>query len=140
MGYNPQESLENTINTMGTLLWVHPIVPWLVTVTRGFLSYKGGIGNVYQVFIHICILKPLAGQSVGVYIYHLKQRFWLGAWEKKETTTIQVDAFSVLGLVKVVDGSFIPFREQVHIPHLNGKGKTSTQELLIGGFNPFEKY
>ena len=26
MGYNPQESLENTINTMGTLLGVHPIV------------------------------------------------------------------------------------------------------------------
>ena len=26
--YNPQESLENTINTMGTLLGVHPIVPW----------------------------------------------------------------------------------------------------------------
>ena len=28
IGYNPQESLENTINTMGTLLGVHPIVPW----------------------------------------------------------------------------------------------------------------
>ena len=28
MGYNPQESLENTINTMGTLLGVRPIVPW----------------------------------------------------------------------------------------------------------------
>ena len=27
MGYNLQESLENTINTMGTLLGVHPIVP-----------------------------------------------------------------------------------------------------------------
>ena len=27
MGYNPQESLENTINTMGTLLEVHPIIP-----------------------------------------------------------------------------------------------------------------
>ena len=27
MGYSPQESLENTINTMGTLLGVHPIVP-----------------------------------------------------------------------------------------------------------------
>ena len=27
-GYNPQESLENTINTMGTLLGVHPIVPY----------------------------------------------------------------------------------------------------------------
>ena len=26
-GYNPQESPENTINTMGTLLGVHPIVP-----------------------------------------------------------------------------------------------------------------
>ena len=28
MGYNPQESLENTINTIGTLLGVRPIVPW----------------------------------------------------------------------------------------------------------------
>ena len=28
MCYNPQESLENTINTMGTLVAVHPIVPW----------------------------------------------------------------------------------------------------------------
>ena len=27
MGYNPQESLENTTNAMGTLLGVHPIVP-----------------------------------------------------------------------------------------------------------------
>ena len=29
MGYNPQESLENTINAMGTLLGVHPIVRWI---------------------------------------------------------------------------------------------------------------
>ena len=29
MGYNPQESLENPINTMDTLLGVHPIVPWV---------------------------------------------------------------------------------------------------------------
>ena len=28
VGYNPQESLEKTINAMGTLLGVHPIVPW----------------------------------------------------------------------------------------------------------------
>ena len=28
IGHNPQESLENTINIMGTLLGVHPIVPW----------------------------------------------------------------------------------------------------------------
>ena len=30
MGYNPQESLENPINTMGTLLGVHPIVAWSI--------------------------------------------------------------------------------------------------------------
>ena len=29
MGDNPQESLENTINTISTLLGVHPIVPWI---------------------------------------------------------------------------------------------------------------
>ena len=28
MGYNPQESLENTMYTMGTLLGVHSVVPW----------------------------------------------------------------------------------------------------------------
>ena len=28
MGYIPQESLENTTNTMGTLLGLHLIVPW----------------------------------------------------------------------------------------------------------------
>ena len=34
MGYNPQESLENTINTMGTrTLGVHPIVPWSSILT-----------------------------------------------------------------------------------------------------------
>ena len=33
MGYNPQESLENT-NTMGTLLWVHPIVPWFMRLNE----------------------------------------------------------------------------------------------------------
>ena len=35
--YNPQESLENTINTMGTLLGVHPSVPSDMCVTfEGF--------------------------------------------------------------------------------------------------------
>ncbi len=33
----PQESLENTINTMGTLLGVHPIVPWVKDLHK--LSY-----------------------------------------------------------------------------------------------------
>ena len=33
MGYNPQEFLENTINTMGTLLGVHPIVPWFIQIS-----------------------------------------------------------------------------------------------------------
>ena len=28
MGYNPQQSLENTIKYQGTLLGVHAIVPW----------------------------------------------------------------------------------------------------------------
>ena len=41
MGYNPQESLENTINTMGTLLGVHPIVLGTKEVPnhRAFLSF-----------------------------------------------------------------------------------------------------
>ena len=39
MGNNLQESLENTINTMGTLLGVHPIVPWYLELPPGKL-YK----------------------------------------------------------------------------------------------------
>ena len=34
LGYNPQESLENTINTMGTLLGVHPVAPVLSLYPR----------------------------------------------------------------------------------------------------------
>ena len=37
MGYNPQESLKNRINTMGTLLGVHPIVPWYMA-TQALIS------------------------------------------------------------------------------------------------------
>ena len=32
MGYNPQESPENTINTMHTLLGVHPSVSWFKVI------------------------------------------------------------------------------------------------------------
>ena len=39
MDYNPQESLENTINTMGTLLGVHPIVPWFFVWNDNNTSY-----------------------------------------------------------------------------------------------------
>ena len=105
----------------------------MVTVTRGFLSYKGEIGNIYPgVYVYRYI-------NISIYIYaNIYNISWLHAGqsvgkEKKETTTIQVDVFSFLGLVKVEDGSFIPSREQVHIPHLKGKGKTSTQELPLKG-------
>ena len=43
MGYNLQESLENTINTMGTLLGIHPIVPWNKSV--GFPAQHPGVGS-----------------------------------------------------------------------------------------------
>ncbi len=50
MGYNPQESLENPINTMDTLLGLHPIVPWdtLVTEPRKALKVEGPGIPVYQ--------------------------------------------------------------------------------------------
>ncbi len=66
MGYNPQESLENTINTMGTLLGVHPIVPWTTTMTlakttktaviatrfRLTILYKWrGVRTIHQIFL-----------------------------------------------------------------------------------------
>ncbi len=40
MGYNPQESLENTINTISTLLGVHPIVPWITASGFRFENRK----------------------------------------------------------------------------------------------------
>ena len=43
MRYNPQESLENTINTMGTLVGVHPIVPWFRNILQ-ILNYPGPAG------------------------------------------------------------------------------------------------
>ena len=45
IGYNPQESLENTINTMGTLLGVHPNCPLIgrtCTVPGHFIERCGG--------------------------------------------------------------------------------------------------
>ena len=41
MGSNPQESLENPINTMDTLLGVHPIVPWSIQLAP---PPKGNLG------------------------------------------------------------------------------------------------
>ncbi len=35
MSYNPQEFLENTVNTMGTLVGVHPTIPWFMGRTTG---------------------------------------------------------------------------------------------------------
>ena len=43
MGYNPQESLENTINTMGTLLGVHPTAPWVMGVGAWCVRIGGGV-------------------------------------------------------------------------------------------------
>ena len=43
MGYNPQESLENTLNTMSTPLGVHPIVPWYC---RWICSWKRGYSQL----------------------------------------------------------------------------------------------
>ena len=40
--FHPQESLENTINTMGTLLGVHPIVPWR-SVSLGVTKCHGSV-------------------------------------------------------------------------------------------------
>ena len=51
MGYNPQESLENTINTMGTLLGVHPIVPWT------FPDSLGSKASKFCTSLEWCILK-----------------------------------------------------------------------------------
>ena len=48
--YNPQESLEYTINTMGTLLEVHPIVPWksMVEIEYNRITYTLRLGVKFQ--------------------------------------------------------------------------------------------
>ena len=45
MGYNPQEFVENTLNTMGTLLGVHPFVPWL-SISDWNESYNLGVATI----------------------------------------------------------------------------------------------
>ena len=48
MGYNPQESLENTINTVGTrTLGVHPIVPW--NTNEGNVPWNNSSGTLLGV-------------------------------------------------------------------------------------------
>ena len=63
MGYNPQESLENTINTMGTLLGVHPIVLW--TQTSNHRIYKKQI--LFELFFE--------GVSFVCCVYNLRTSF-----------------------------------------------------------------
>ena len=63
MGYNPQESLENTISTMGTLLGVHPIVPWMITFaskssyifTGFFTTKKSGSDGIFAAHENVTI-------------------------------------------------------------------------------------
>ena len=45
MGYNPQESLENTIDSMGTLLGVHQIVPWTYAQVELYLLQDLGLSQ-----------------------------------------------------------------------------------------------
>ena len=56
MGYNPQESLQNTINTMGTLLGVH----WYTQLS---LEFKiASLPNATKSGFHQLILgKPVGG-------------------------------------------------------------------------------
>ena len=54
MGYNPQEALENTINTVGTLLGVHPIVPWMVAMAHlyGLVWLLVENGTIQTIHVH----------------------------------------------------------------------------------------
>ena len=73
MGYNPQESIENTINTMGTLLGVHPIVLW--TQTSNHRIYKN------KSFLN-CFLKGFLLFVVFITFEHLSHRLVAGTWNK----------------------------------------------------------
>ena len=55
MVYNHQESLENTINTMGTRLVLHPIVPWLYVCSKLFVlkKYLVGPGKSCSILLQI---------------------------------------------------------------------------------------
>ena len=58
MGYNPQESLQNTINTMGTLLGVHPIVSWHLGGAELFLqpNLLGIVATTFRIPTAIMLL------------------------------------------------------------------------------------
>ena len=59
MGYNPQESLENTTNTMGTrTLGVHPIVEVSVGVME--IDISGRLVNALRIWSESgCTLSPI---------------------------------------------------------------------------------
>ena len=66
MGYYPQESLYKpykSISTMGTLLGVHPIVPWLDSCKNGqlYLEFaQESIATDRQSRSHVIVLRPRA--------------------------------------------------------------------------------
>ena len=67
MGFNPQESQENIVNTMGTLLGLHPIVPWTVWMFfQGFFPLKTNWLRETNEFSQALIIRPaISGRGVG---------------------------------------------------------------------------
>ena len=61
MGYSPQESLQNTINTMGTLLGVHPILPW--TYMNGLNLWHAEAGVFHRPNMNKTPLKKLPSRG-----------------------------------------------------------------------------
>ena len=59
--FHPQEFVENTINTMGTLLGVHPIVPWQMMVNKGDES----LPSLESVENHLQQTKELWREKLG---------------------------------------------------------------------------
>ena len=66
MGYNPQESLENSTNTLGTLLGVHPIVPWALGFARWFVGASFYSQPFFQALNHSAladVMPPVAAME-----------------------------------------------------------------------------
>ena len=66
MAIIPKESLQNTINTMGTLLGVHSFLPW----TPGFTRYPQSWGSE-------CRASP----------FECYRRVWLPSWSRAKPST-----------------------------------------------------
>ena len=87
-GYNPQESLKNTINTIGTLLGVHPIVPWFLEISllRAWPSQQCFQNDLDWLFV-FAKTHPSSRNYCFRELFHFGCRFCLGELQWYQLTS-----------------------------------------------------